>query len=108
MVFYGCSDPIAYGHVEPRSTAVRSSRNGTQVSDEEAKAERQRVLCNNKAWRAAETVRREWLKAFVSRKSAPKGAQRFIFSEIAIGGFQFSPAHSGITSRLRRRSFPIE
>ena len=26
-------------------------------------------------------VRREWLKIFVSRKSAPKGAQRFIFSE---------------------------
>jgi len=42
---------------------VGNSRNGTQVSDEEAKGERQRALRNNKAWRAAETVRRQWLKA---------------------------------------------
>jgi ParB family chromosome partitioning protein len=92
IAVYGCSDPVAYGHVEPRSTAARDSRNGTQVSDEEAKAERQRVLRNNKAWRAAETVRREWLKAFVSRKSAPKGAQRFIFGELAVGGYQLCDA----------------
>ena len=50
------------------------------------------MLRNNKAWRASETVGREWLKVFVSRKSAPKGAQRFIFSEIAIGGFQLCDA----------------
>ena len=37
-------------------------------------------------------VRREWLKIFVSRKSAPKGAQRFIFSELAFGGFQLCDA----------------
>jgi ParB family chromosome partitioning protein len=92
VAVFGCSDPVAYGHVGPRSTVVRNSRNGSQVSDEEAKAERQRVLRNNKAWRAAETVRREWLTAFVSRKSAPKGAQRYIFSELAIGGFQLCDA----------------
>jgi ParB family transcriptional regulator, chromosome partitioning protein len=82
----GCSDPVAYGHIEATAATSRNSRNGTQTSDQEAKAERQRVLRNNKAWRAAEVVRREWLKAFVARKSAPKGAQRFIFSELVIGG----------------------
>jgi ParB family transcriptional regulator, chromosome partitioning protein len=41
------------------------------------------VLDNNKAWRSAEIVRREWLKNFVARKSAPKGALRFIFNEVA-------------------------
>jgi hypothetical protein len=31
-------------------------------------------------------------KIFVSRKSAPNGAQRFIFSELALGGFQLCDA----------------
>jgi ParB family chromosome partitioning protein len=89
---YGCSDPVAYGHIEATAATGRNSRNGTQVSDQEARAERQRVLRNNKAWRAAETVRREWLKAFIASKSAPKGAQRFIFTELAIGGRQLCDA----------------
>jgi ParB family transcriptional regulator, chromosome partitioning protein len=92
VAVYGCSDPVTYGHVEPTTTALRSSRNGSQISDQEAKAERQRVLRNNKAWRTAEAVRRDWLKTFVARKSAPKGAQRFIFSELATGGYQLSDA----------------
>ncbi|HEY6686121.1 MAG TPA: hypothetical protein VI094_07940 [Propionibacteriaceae bacterium] len=50
------------------------------------------MLRNNKAWRAAEVVRRDWLKTFVARKSAPKGAQRFIFTELAIGGYQLCDA----------------
>ena len=31
------------------------------------------MLANNKAWRAAEAVRREWLKNVLARKTAPKG-----------------------------------
>jgi hypothetical protein len=46
-------------------------------------------------------VRREWLKIFVSRKSAPKGAQRFIFSELALGGFQLCDAMEAPPLRLR-------
>jgi ParB family chromosome partitioning protein len=84
--------PVGYGHVAPTTIAVRSSRNGTQISDQETKAERQRVFRNNKAWRAAEAVRRDWLKAFVARKSAPKGAQCFTFGELAIGGYQLCDA----------------
>jgi ParB family chromosome partitioning protein len=92
VAIYGCSDPVAYGHAEPTAVAVRNGRHSAQVSDEEAKAERRRVLRNNKAWRAAETVRREWLKTFVTRKSAPKGSLRYILSELATGGYQLRDA----------------
>lgn len=36
------------------------------------------MLDNNKAWRSAETVRRAWLAEFVTRKTAPKGAEALI------------------------------
>jgi hypothetical protein len=65
---------VTCGHIEP---SVGNSRNGRQISDEQAKAERQRVLRNNKAWRASESVRRNWLKTFIARKSAPKGSASF-------------------------------
>ena len=85
VAVYGCSDPVANGHIEAQASRT-NHRN--QISDEEAKAERRRVLANNKAWRAAETVRREWLKNFVTRKTAPKGALRYILSELAEGDWQ--------------------
>jgi ParB family transcriptional regulator, chromosome partitioning protein len=68
--------------------AQRAAHVDEDARKEAEKAERQRVLANNKAWRAAETVRRDWLKNFVARKSAPKGALRFIFTEVAEGDHQ--------------------
>ena len=46
--------------------------------DETRKAAKRLVIENNKAWRSAETVRREWLATFAQRKSAPKDAATFI------------------------------
>jgi len=45
---------------------------------EEQKAERRTVIENNKAWDSAEIVRRDWLREFGTRKTAPKGAAEFI------------------------------
>ncbi len=36
------------------------------------------MLANNKAWRSAEAVRREWLIRFCSRKTPPVGAPRMV------------------------------
>ncbi len=61
-----------------------------EPSDEERAektAERRRVLANNKAWRSAEFVRREWLVRFCSRKSAPKGAARFVAESLVRGDY---------------------
>ena len=50
---------------------------------EAEKAERRRVIENNKAWKSAEVVRRKWLAEFSQRKTAPTGAAAFIAARIA-------------------------
>ncbi len=45
---------------------------------DEQKAERRELIANNKAWASAETVRREWLTAFLARKTLPKDAAAFV------------------------------
>jgi ParB family chromosome partitioning protein len=52
---------------------------------DEQKAERREVIENNKAWKSATTVRREWLKTFVARKTAPNGVERFVLSCLLAG-----------------------
>ncbi|MGD7708110.1 ParB/RepB/Spo0J family partition protein [Microlunatus sp. Y2014] len=49
-----------------------------EAAREAARVERREVIENNKAWRAAETVRREWLAGFAQRKTAPKGAEYYV------------------------------
>jgi ParB family transcriptional regulator, chromosome partitioning protein len=43
----------------------------------EANAKRREVIENNKAWRAAEPVRRQFVTDLLARKSTPKGALRY-------------------------------
>lgn len=75
-----CLDPSAYGHGDRYS---RSGRPAPTPLPDEAKAERREVIENNKAWRAAEPVRREWVRGLLTRKSAPKGTLRYVAQEIA-------------------------
>jgi ParB family chromosome partitioning protein len=76
--FY-CLDPDTHGH---RSRYQRNGRTAAAPMTDEAKAERREVLDNNKAWRAAEPVRRDFLRALLARKTAPKGTLRFATLEI--------------------------
>ena len=43
------------------------------------------MIASNRAWRSAETVRRQWLAQFLARKSLSKGALRFLLTELATG-----------------------
>ncbi len=86
---YVCTDYPAHGHrlrwghqagsqaEPPASDADAAERK------EAARDERKRVIENNKAWTSAETVRREWLTAFLTRKTAPKGTAMFIAVSLA-------------------------
>ncbi|WP_248580887.1 ParB/RepB/Spo0J family partition protein [Nocardioides sp. InS609-2] len=84
---------LAASGLRRRHGAVCSTGTGTGTgdqgeSDEEAEVrrqERRRVIANNKAWDSAETVRREWLAGFVSRKTAPKGAEALICEAVITG-----------------------
>lgn len=70
---YYIRDPKAAG----LHKANASGNAGGPMTDEQ-KAERRALIANNKAWASAETVRREWLAAFLARKTLPKDAAAFV------------------------------
>ena len=75
-----CRDPEAAGLVQRWNYRTGAHKTGDGEVDQEAAAEaareeRRRVIANNKAWASAEVVRREWLRQFLTRKTAPQGAE---------------------------------
>lgn len=55
---------------------------------EAASAERRDVIKSNKEWKSAETVRKEWVTTFLTRKTLPKGAAQYITGEYASAGHE--------------------
>jgi ParB family transcriptional regulator, chromosome partitioning protein len=93
-----CTDPEAAG-LHPRYThdpTNPASTGGNGAADEavrEAKqVERRRVIENNKAWRSAETVRREWLARFITRRTPPAGAEVLVCAALIGGDHIFTRA----------------
>lgn len=86
-VRYLCTDPKKYGHADryAASSGKTPAAEMTEEEREQAKAARREVIDNNKAWEAAETVRRDWLTDYLTRKSAPKDAAPFIAAALAKG-----------------------
>ncbi|MCZ7379730.1 ParB/RepB/Spo0J family partition protein [Micromonospora sp. WMMC250] len=82
-----CVDWRKYGHALP-AHAVTSTRSGPMT--EEEKAERRRVIENNRAMEVANTVRREWLTAFLTAKTPPKGTAKLIAEMLADSGYILS------------------
>ena len=68
----------AHGAAQPTSEAEREAR--------------REVVANNRAWMSAETVRRAWLAAFLSRKTAPKGAAAYVAGELVTGAHELRRA----------------
>ncbi len=89
---YVCTDPVANGHITEQASRRSAASERTEADIEAERQERRNVLANNKAWRSAESVRREWLAKFLERKSAPKDAQRFIYAAITHGDFELTKA----------------
>ncbi|WP_020393501.1 ParB/RepB/Spo0J family partition protein, partial [Kribbella catacumbae] len=74
-VTYGCADPAKHGHqVDGRPAKAANGESPIQTPEEvktahEAKlAEKRRVIANNKAWDAAEVVRREWISKNIANR----------------------------------------
>ncbi|WP_248888136.1 ParB/RepB/Spo0J family partition protein [Clavibacter nebraskensis] len=78
---YYLRDPEAVGYRRDETTTTATSAGVGSMSEEqkaEQKAERRRVIANNKAWDSAESVRREFVAALVTRRALPKDAASFI------------------------------
>lgn len=88
---YVCIDHVAHGHQDRYSDNAYSQPEKKRAADmtdderEAAKAERRHVIESNKAWKAATTVRRDWLTAFAQRKTAPAGAESYLARVITEG-----------------------
>ncbi|HEX5116280.1 MAG TPA: hypothetical protein VFW65_13880 [Pseudonocardiaceae bacterium] len=83
-VRYVCRDWKTHGHLDAWSGSA--TRTHATLSDEQ-KADRRLVRSNNEAWRAAQDVRRCWLRTtlFASKKP-PKRAQHYLLMALAQGG----------------------
>ncbi|WP_307961843.1 hypothetical protein [Salinispora arenicola] len=79
MPEYVCIDFAAHGHAlrwqgHDSGSGRKTVAEMTDSEREEARAQRRDVIQSNKAWDSAETVRRNWLRTFLARKTAPKTA----------------------------------
>ena len=85
----GCQYWNERGHTCPTHSgwAHSNGRSNTPAppSKEELCEKRRTTIANNKAWREAETVRRDWLTTFATQKKAPKGAAAFLVDSLTTG-----------------------
>lgn len=82
-----CTDWQANEHRDPHV----GTRPVGPMSDAQ-KAERRTVIDNNKAWKSAEVVRREFVATLLARKTAPKGAAVYVATELGHGPRSLSDA----------------
>lgn len=78
---FGCTDHESHGHRDRYGVRGGDGRRVADMADDEREAERSErrdVIESNKAWDSAEKVRREWVKNFLTRKTAPKGSSALI------------------------------
>lgn len=78
---YGCTDPAKHGHRDKYHSPGSGQPKAADLSETEraaAKKARKLVIENNRAWDAADTVRREWVAAFAARRTPPKGTGGFL------------------------------
>lgn len=98
-----CTDPEAAGLRSAYDSPSPASGSGSthEVSADDRSEQRREVIANNKAWRSAETVRREWLAQFVTRKSVPAGAEALICEAVLTGQYSLTKAMSDSHRMLR-------
>ena len=101
-----CTDPAAaylhYVHDLGRehsdtTSGLSDEQSAARSAEEEARreaesAERRRVIANNKAWKAAEVVRRQWLTGLLARRTVPAGTEVLIAR--AVVGREYTLSHA--------------
>lgn len=85
---YYCTDLDNIAELTGRAWTGGSSATETEEQAEARKlaeaAQRRQVIVNNKAARAAETVRAEWLRTLFTRKTPPKIAAQWVATRLAV------------------------
>lgn len=99
VAIYACTDPTAHGHRSRYSSASTLTTGATvddpaaqEAAKQAARKERRTTLTNNKAWREAEPIRRDWLRTLAARKTAPKGAAALIATALTTDSYTIHKA----------------
>lgn len=90
-IVHWCTAPEENGHVARWGSVPAADGDGEVArqlaqASEQAKAERRRVIANNKNWDSAATVRRDWMRSFLTRRTAPRDAWTYIATTLAHAG----------------------
>ncbi|HEX7131684.1 MAG TPA: ParB/RepB/Spo0J family partition protein [Iamia sp.] len=93
-----CLDPMGHGH-RNRFGATSGRPAPTPMSEKE-KADRREVIEGNKAWRAAEPVRREYIRTVLARKTPPKGTLRYVAERALARPERFGDGEDGLLADL--------
>ena len=96
-----CIDPDAHGHRDLWAGSVGTSRGSASgPMTEDQKAERRKVIANNKKWKAATPVRHKHLSGLLTRKSAPKGTLRYVVGEVLTAPGRVGDARDSLMADL--------
>jgi ParB family chromosome partitioning protein len=79
-----CRDARGNGHTDRHQRGTTSPGAGAELTEEE-KAERRQVRQSNTDWRSAETVRRDFIRQLLARKTPPTGTRRYIAESLIHG-----------------------
>lgn len=96
-----CTDPTGNGHVDRYARSGGTERQAGPMSEEQ-KAERRQIIANNKAWKSAQVVRRDWLATFAARKTSPKDAATFLAGRLVASVYSLDKAYTQGRHRLAR------
>lgn len=97
---YVCTEPAKQGHKSAYGNSVGRGAPADPKSAEKEKAERRKLLAENKEWRAAEPVRREFVMALLKRRSAPTGVLAYVTAEILGMPEELAPMNRGKTDEM--------
>jgi ParB family chromosome partitioning protein len=95
---YYCTDPAGVGHIDLRFGPGAQPSGGQKTETE--KAEMRRVRQRNSEWRAAQDVRRDFLKTVLAQKQPPKQTGQFLAAVLAAGDHEVTKALDRHDDRL--------
>lgn len=76
-VHHVCTDPAGHGHADRYANSRPTTGTAGGPMSDEQKAERKALIESNKAMRAANETRRAFVRDYLNRRTAPKGALRY-------------------------------
>lgn len=87
--------PIYRGYRSPIAEPVELSEEEADAQAETKRAERRTLIANNRAWDTSESVRKDWVTGFLTRKKLPSDAAAFVAVTLTRHSYDVTGDNSG-------------